>query len=294
VAIACALLAAAGTGLLLGAARDDDRRATRASAIAFAGVAALLGIAPLVTGSLRHLTLPHAYYAFAAAPWLALLLGAALAQSACARGHRGRGRARGLERARARLSGARSRRAVELAVPPLGLARGRAHLRRVRAADGRGAQILASRPESLVVLYRGLAVGSFFQTRTAPRRARRCAIRRCARTGSTIRPTDCSAAATRARIRHRRAAPLALALADDSLATFAATGIALGRAARGWAFANYRDPMASPALGSRFTLSYLRACAALVGEGVAGFQRELAVPGCSTRRAHSRPASPTA
>jgi hypothetical protein len=130
------------------------------------------------------------------------------------------------------------------------------------------------------VLYRGLAVGSFFQTEDGP--ATREALR-----DPTVRAywvNDPPYGLRRGRYAllefdtgARRLSPSRLR--DDSLATFAATGIALGRPARAWAFANYRDPMASPALGSRFTLSYLRACAALVGEGVAGFQRELGSAG---------------
>src|SRR5262249_52695960 len=74
--VALAALGAVALAIWLAPARDARGGEERAGAgPTFLAVAAALGLAPLVLGQLLGFTKAHAYYAFAAAPWLALLLG---------------------------------------------------------------------------------------------------------------------------------------------------------------------------------------------------------------------------
>jgi hypothetical protein len=81
-AVIAAVLAALAVATLLWVAREetDAPGFGLGRAVAFLAIAGIAALGPFVVGHLARLTSPYAYYGFPAAPWLALLVGAALAR----------------------------------------------------------------------------------------------------------------------------------------------------------------------------------------------------------------------
>ncbi len=164
--VVCAVAAALCAGLL--AWRAAAARPNRGAAIVLGVAGALFGFLPLVAAQMAEIARPQAYYGFVAVPWIALLLALALDR---------------LPRA---LSAATDALWVFLLVAANGFrapdldraaswefrrwdapeaARLSAVARRLTADLKRE---LATRPESVIVLFHSLPYGSFFQTGDGP------------------------------------------------------------------------------------------------------------------------------
>jgi hypothetical protein len=150
--------------------RDDGavERPGTAPVQVFLVVAAALGLCPMVVGHLLELTRPHPYYAFPAVPWLALALGAALTRFPSLLL---RPLVAGIVAINITSLGYRS--------PDLGAAAAwhfnrwdfpeAVRLSEVSRRLGDDVRrLLASRPDSLVVLYGALPEGCMFQTEDGP------------------------------------------------------------------------------------------------------------------------------
>ncbi len=129
--------------------------------------AACLGMFPLVAGHVLKLTLPHAYHAFPAIPWIALILGSVLAK---------RGAVASILLPAVLALNAWS---LPFTVPDLDRPedwnfkgwdwREAVRLTAVSRRLTRDVRlVLAERPDSCVVLYEGLPQGCFFQTEDGP------------------------------------------------------------------------------------------------------------------------------
>jgi hypothetical protein len=263
-------------GAIAGARADVDVRATPSRAVLFLAGAAMLGLAPLVVGQWLRFTSPHAYYAFAAAPWLALLAGMALAALPGGVGL-----------------------ALTVAVVgwnTLGLGYRRPDLNdpanwifhrwdwpeavRLSGVADRFADDLrrglGGHPDSLVVLYRALPEGTFFQTEDGP-------AARLALADPTVRGYFINGAPYRLRSGRYEV----MNFDQDSLhlvrtgipsadrGPYGGSALASGEAGVAWAFAAYGDS----AELSAFDGKYIRSAAALVAEGAAGYVRELRASG---------------
>lgn len=279
-------LALAGAGALASAAllasspsaaaAARDERTPLWRAIAFLAAAAGLGLAPLVAGHVAGFTSAYDYYAFPATPWLALLLGLAIARIP---------RAAGTVAVSALVAwniASLGLRAPDLASPAAWrftnwdwpeAVRLSAISRRL-SEDVRAP--LASRPESLVVLYSELKEGSYFQTEDGP--ATRESLRDPTVRAFFVNAPPYGLAPGAFTILSFRQESQHLELYRPPYrerAGLTATSVAEGNAPAAWAFSLYGDT----AENRRFDLAYFRAAAALMGEGVSGARRELAAMG---------------
>lgn len=253
-----------------GAARDDT---SPGRVITFLAVGSALGLAPLVVGQVLGLLPPYEYYAFSAAPWLAILLAMAIAQ----------------------LPGPVGNMAMVALVAWNTLALGyrapdlsSTDAWRFRRWDWREAVRLSAvsqrltedirsglpaYPESLVVLICDLPRGCYFQTEDGP--ATRESLR-----DKTVRSYWLNAPAyplTGGRIQvmgfdHRSHHLEPVSLASGTQGGLAATAVAVGNAPAAWAFASIGDST----VRAGFDLSYFRSAAALIAEGALGARREFA------------------
>jgi hypothetical protein len=144
-------------------------RLPAARGAALVALAVALGLAPAIAGRLVSLAVGHAYHAFPAVPWIALLLGLAIARlprrawiitvpllvavNVCGLGYL----APELDRAEPWAGGTRWDWPAAVRIDAI--ARRFTH-------DVR--EQLAGRPDSVVVLFEGLPLGSFFQTEDGP------------------------------------------------------------------------------------------------------------------------------
>ena len=279
-------LALAGAGALAAATLLASSPATGAGArderwpagrtIAFFAAAAGLGLAPLVAGHVAGFTAAYDYYAFPATPWLALLLGLAIARIP---------RAAGTVAVSALVAwniASLGIRTPDLALPSTWrftnwdwpeAVRLSAISRRL-SEDVRAR--LASRPESLVVLYSELKEGSYFQTEDGP--ATRESLRDPTVRAFFVNAPPYGLAPGAFAILSFRQESQHLELYRPPFrerAALTATSIAEGNAPAAWAFSVYGDT----AENRSFDLAYFRAAAALMGEGVGGARRELAALG---------------
>jgi len=273
--VSLAVLGAVALAVWLAPARDArDRDERGAGGTTFLAVAAALGIAPLVLGQLLGFTSAHAYYAFAAAPYLALLLGRALA-TLPETGH-----ALAVVLVFWNLL-ALGWRAPDLSSPDSWSFRrwDWPEAERLDAVSKRLSTdlrtLLPVRPESLVVLYR-LPEGSFFQTLDGP------AVREALhdRTVRAYYINNPPYPLTPGRYRMLEFDTNAFHLVHKDMprrdrAPLAARALVMGDDAAAWAFASLRD--SSERLS--FDQGYLAASAALMEEGPRGWRRELAAEG---------------
>jgi hypothetical protein len=277
-AVLAAALAAIATAALLRAARDEAGAPSlaprRALAFLVFGVAGALG--PLVVGHLTRLSSLYAYYGFPATPWLAVLAAAAIARVPRRAGN-------GIAIALAAWNVlALAYRAPDLASPDAWRFRrwDWNEAERLSAISSRLAADLradlSARPESLVIVYREVPQGCFFQTEDGPAARESLGDR-------TVRAYWINEAPYRIdpeRLAFVRFEQTTQHLARERLPTtewtpLAATALAAGRAAQAWLFASAGDATERTQLHSR----YMRAGAALIAEGIAGYTRELGAGG---------------
>jgi len=286
-AAAAALAAMASAGRVsapepvAGSARAGPRPAAPALSIlrgiALAAGAAALGLLPMAGGNLLRLSAVHPYYAYAAAPWLALLLGAGL----------GRMPPAPLLNGMVALLAGWNVLALGFRSPDMGTLEGwqfrrwdwreavrLTHVSRRLGEDLRA--LLSPRPESLVVCYAGLPAGSFFQTEDGP--ATRVSLGDPSVRSYWVNATPYGA--TPGRVVLLDFDPATLHLRRDEpytqgLTSHAASSVAAGEPGPAWAFAAAADSAerSTPQLGA------FRSVAALLAEGPEAFRRELARAG---------------
>lgn len=269
-------LAAAAALILFRGARDGDAPPRARNQALFLGLAFALGITPMLVVSLARVSQPYPYYAFPAVPWLALLLARAARPLA----------ARAVSVALALWVAAS---VWGLGFPAIDLDRdsGWQHrgwdwydaCRLSEVAHRFGVDLregLAARAESTIVLYTDLPTGSWFQTDDGP--ATREALHDPTVQAFFIsdaplqRPNDRFAIVYFDLKRyHLRLAPRDAGASG----TRAAMALAFGHGPAAFVWASY----CPPGDRGRFDIAYPRAAAALMNQGVAGFQRELAAAG---------------
>lgn len=275
-AIATAIAAAAW---MAGARERSDPAAPDSigRALGFLGGAALLGLLPMVGGNLLRLTLANAYYAFAAAPFLALLLGMVVA--------------------RLRPAFAGSLLVAALAgwnvlslgyrAPNMSTLEGWQFVRwdwneavRLSEVSQRlGEDLRAQAParsDSSVILYGALPAGCFFQTEDGPQSRYLLGDPRVR--SYFINATPFGVPEGRTALLEFDPVTLHLRAelkAGNDRARYAATSLAAGDAGGAWAFAALGDSE----MRSAFDLSYFRAGAALLARGPEAYLRTLARAG---------------
>jgi len=281
------IAAAAATALLVGAAAPrrkwppvptapagEDARAGAATgrAVAFVAATAALCLAPLLVGHALSFLSAYDYYAFPAVPWLALLLAMAIARLPRKIG------AVAVAAIVAWNTAARGDRAPDLSSPQAWEFHNWdwAEAVRLSAISRRLAEDvrsnLASRPESLVVLYCDISRGSYFQTEDGP--ATRLSLQ-----DRTVRAFWLNASPFGLRpgafrilsFDHETRHLEPYSISAEQRGGLAATAVATGNAPAAWVFASYGDSVDN----AQFQFGYFRAAAALMAEGVNGALREL-------------------
>ncbi|MEQ1831682.1 MAG: hypothetical protein ABL977_01420 [Candidatus Eisenbacteria bacterium] len=254
------------------AAADAPDRAP----VLFVGVAALAGLAPLLVGHTLGVVTASSYYAYSAVPWACLLVALALTRLP---------QLASVTLVVVLVGGntlALGYRAPDLSSPGAWDFREwdwNESMRLSAVAQRYGDDLralLATRPESTVVLFSEMPEGAFFQSEDGP--ATREALR-----DRTVRsywlnappygldPARVAMVSLDGGTRH-----LVPYEPDDATRSkLAASSVAAGEAATAWVYATAGGPQAN----QRFDFHYYAAAAALVGEGVAGMQRELALMG---------------
>ena len=268
--VVLAILAGGSAAWLIAARvrRGGTRPAESPGAGGFLALAIALGLAPFLVGHLLELTLAHAYHAFPAIPWIALALGrgvtrlpaplwrtalpALVAWNTWASGFR----PPDLQRAESWAFGGWTwREAVRLTAVSERL-----------TADVRAET--ARRPDRLVVLYEGMPRGCFFQTEDGP--ATREALGDSTVRAYWLNEPGPDVAAGRVMVMAFDVDRFHLVRAEWSVGEAIRRAVNALVAGRGRAAGAFVQVPASPD-SARFDRDYLRAAAALVERGPAGF-----------------------
>jgi hypothetical protein len=281
-AMVAAVVAGASAALLLlgnGVARPPARTAADhphdIRTLLFLLLAIAAGLAPMLAGQLARLVLPHAYYAFPAVPWLALVAALLLGKLP-----------RFLHSLLVPALVTWNTWCLGYSTPDLDYAswnfkrwdwpqavRLSGFSRRL-GSDVRG--LLATRPESLVVVYRDLPSGSFFQTEDGPATRESlgdATVRAYYFRGLPIRVDHDHLAILRFDVVSRHLVPVPKTV--HNAIENAAYAILAGDGWPAYAFASFADTTGPP----RLVLRYLGAAARLIEEGPTAYRSGLAKVG---------------